>query len=193
MSSSTSGMINSFMTWDTFQDLFQQLWPHLEWQDISKCIALPVDTQLALTMLKLAMLASLWYVRHLFGMGKATTREAILEVCRDLQDVLGHTVLCIHNPLAVVAGFHPLRFPQCVRALDVTHIPITYPPHRDWPYYSHRGFHSMVLLAVKDHSSTFMHVSAAWVGNTHNAHMFCNSSLVGLMENGQHPPDLTLP
>ncbi|KYO37449.1 hypothetical protein Y1Q_0017250 [Alligator mississippiensis] len=97
---------------------------------------LPMDTQLALALLKLAMPASLCYISHHFGMGKVTTGEAFLEVCSALQDVLGHTVLWVHERLEVVAGFHNLGFPQCIGALDMTHIPIMLPPNGDCLYYS---------------------------------------------------------
>ncbi|KYO24312.1 E3 ubiquitin-protein ligase RFWD2 isoform B [Alligator mississippiensis] len=60
---------------------------------------LPTETQLAITLLKLAMPTSLHYVGHLFGMDKATTREAALEFWGTLQDMPGHTMLQFHNPL----------------------------------------------------------------------------------------------
>ncbi|KYO34329.1 hypothetical protein Y1Q_0007605 [Alligator mississippiensis] len=123
------------MTRDTFLDLLEQ-------QDTTMWQPSPTDTQLAITLMKLA---SLHYVGHLFGMAKVSAGEAILEVCITLQDVLGHTMLCVHNPLAVVVGFQVLGFPQCIRALDGTHIPITCLLHGDHPYYSRRSFHSILL------------------------------------------------
>ncbi|KYO25995.1 hypothetical protein Y1Q_0003770 [Alligator mississippiensis] len=68
------------MTQATFWDLVEQAWAHLECQDINMWLPLPADTNLAITLFKLAMHTSLQYDGHLFGVGKATTREAILEV-----------------------------------------------------------------------------------------------------------------
>lgn len=62
----------------TFWNLHHQLQPHLEQQDTGICPALPADSWLALALLKLAMPTSLQYVRQLFNVGKATTRQAIL-------------------------------------------------------------------------------------------------------------------
>ncbi|KYO24413.1 hypothetical protein Y1Q_0002046 [Alligator mississippiensis] len=45
------------------------------------CLALPTDTWLALTLLKLTTPTSLWYISQLLSVGKAVTGEAILEVC----------------------------------------------------------------------------------------------------------------
>ncbi|KYO38952.1 hypothetical protein Y1Q_0022558 [Alligator mississippiensis] len=70
----------------TFQDLLQQLWPHLEHQDTDICPALPTDIRLALMMLKLAMSASLWEQcikpghAHLFPLSHANTRNAVAKV-----------------------------------------------------------------------------------------------------------------
>ncbi|KYO42813.1 hypothetical protein Y1Q_0016195 [Alligator mississippiensis] len=45
-------------------------------------LPLPADTSLAITLMKLATSASLQYIGHLFGVGKATTGEAMLECIR---------------------------------------------------------------------------------------------------------------
>ncbi|KYO32903.1 hypothetical protein Y1Q_0011241 [Alligator mississippiensis] len=68
------------MTQATFLDLLEQFYLHLEWQDTNMQEPLPVDTKLAITLLKLAMPASLHYIGHLFGMGKVTTGDRVLEV-----------------------------------------------------------------------------------------------------------------
>ncbi|KYO37429.1 hypothetical protein Y1Q_0017238 [Alligator mississippiensis] len=144
----------------------------------------PADTQVAIALFNLAMPTSLHYVSHLFGVGKATAREAILEVCGTLQDMVRHTVLCMHNPLAVVAGFHALGFPQCIGALDGSHIPTTCPPHGDHSHYSWRGFHSIMPQAIVDHCGAFTNISAGWIGSTNNTLIFCNSTLPALVGSG---------
>lgn len=82
----------------------------------------------------LTMPTSLRYVGHLFSVGKATTREDILEVCGTLQNMLGHTVLQFHDTLELVVGFQALGFPQCIRSLNETHMFVTCLLHRDRPY-----------------------------------------------------------
>ncbi|KYO29463.1 hypothetical protein Y1Q_0022705 [Alligator mississippiensis] len=149
-----------------------------------------VNTRLAITLLKLTTTTRLHYMGHLFGGSKATTREAILEVYVTLQDVLGHTILQMHlpHPREVVAGFYTLGFPQCIEALDGIHIPVTCPPQSDYLYYSHQGFHSIMLQAVINHYSAFISVSTGWMGSPHDAHVFHNSTLPALVESGCFKP-----
>ncbi|KYO45018.1 hypothetical protein Y1Q_0007329 [Alligator mississippiensis] len=170
------------MTQATFLGLLEQLHLHLELKETNIWQPLPTDTWLAISLLKLATSASLHYVGHLFGMGKATITEAILEVCDTLSDVLGYTMLCVHDLLAVVVGFHDLGFSQCIRALDRTHIPITCPLQRDHPYYSQWCFQSIVLQVITDHCSVFTNMSASWVDSAYNACIFQNSALPALVE-----------
>ncbi|KYO41283.1 hypothetical protein Y1Q_0006138 [Alligator mississippiensis] len=63
----------------TFQDLLEQFWHHLEQQDMTMWLSLPMDTWLALALFKLVTLAILHYMGHLFGVGKATSEETVLE------------------------------------------------------------------------------------------------------------------
>lgn len=63
------------------------------------------ETWVAITLHKFTMPTRLWHIGHLFGVGKVTSREAILEVCGTFQDVLGHTMLQVKDPLEVVVGF----------------------------------------------------------------------------------------
>lgn len=134
-------------------------------------LALPTNNHPTLALLNLAMPACLWYVGHLFSVGKATTRDAVLEVCGALQDVLTDTVLHVHESHMLVAGFHALGFP-CVRALDGTHIMVTCLPHGNHPHYNHRQFLSMVLQGFLNHGGMFTHVSTGWAGSAYDVHVF---------------------
>ncbi|KYO18743.1 hypothetical protein Y1Q_0009176 [Alligator mississippiensis] len=67
------------MTQTTFQDLLEKLCLNVEQQNITMLQPLPVDIQLAIALLKMAAPASIHYMGHIFGVGKATTREALLE------------------------------------------------------------------------------------------------------------------
>lgn len=63
-----------------FWEFLEELWPHLDQQNTGMCPPFTADTRLAITVLKLVILTSLWYVDCLFDVGKATTGEAILEL-----------------------------------------------------------------------------------------------------------------
>lgn len=93
------------MTQAMFQELVQQLSSYLECQTTTMCPPLPIETQVAITLFKLTTSASLCYVGHLFGVDKPIAREAVLEVCGAVQDILAHIVLQVADPLEVAVGF----------------------------------------------------------------------------------------
>ncbi|KYO33736.1 hypothetical protein Y1Q_0008862 [Alligator mississippiensis] len=170
------------ITQATFVELPEQLHLHLDQQNATVQQPLLMDTWLAITLLKWSMPASLHYISHFFSMGKAIAGEVIQKVCSTLEDVVGHTVLWVHNPLELVVGFHIPDFPQCAVALDWTHIPMTCPSHSDHPHYSQQSFNSIMLQAIVDHNGAFMNVSTSWVDSTHNARIFFNSTLPAMVE-----------
>lgn len=65
---------------------------------------------------------------------------------------------------------------------------VTCSPHGDEPYYSFRGFYSVVLQAVVYHQGIFTHVSASWAGSAHNGCIFRNSGLGTVVESGCFMP-----
>ncbi|KYO20535.1 hypothetical protein Y1Q_0012450 [Alligator mississippiensis] len=102
------------MIWATLQELLIQLYPYLEQPTSTMWLSIPMDTQLAVAMFKLATPTSLHHVGHPFGLGKLITKKAILEVCGTLQDMLGHTVLRVHDLLEVMMEFCTLGFPSVI-------------------------------------------------------------------------------
>lgn len=76
------------------------------------CQPLPVDTHMAIALVKLITPASLCYIAHLCRVGKVTDGEAILEVNGTLQDVMANTVLQATDSLEVVADSKRLSSPS---------------------------------------------------------------------------------
>ena len=87
--------------------------------------------------------------------------------------------------LSVVRGFQDKwGFPQCIGAIDGTHIPIL-PPHEfQSDYYNRKGWHSIVMQAVVDDAYQFRDVCIGWPGRVHDARIFANSSLFQAGTNG---------
>ncbi|KYO20615.1 hypothetical protein Y1Q_0012515 [Alligator mississippiensis] len=151
---------------------------------------IPMEAQVAITLLKLAISTNLQYIIDLFGVGKATLGEARLEVCDTLQDMLGHTLLQVANSLEVVVGFRAIDFLQCIGALDGIYLSITCPPCMDHPYYSQQGFHSIMLQAVVDHWVAFTNICSGWTGSANNTQIFQNSALPALIESSHFVPGI---
>ena len=56
----------------------------------------------------------------------------------------------------IIEGFElKLGFPQCVGAIDVSHIPICAPELNHTEYYNRKGWYSMVVQAVVNHDYLF--------------------------------------
>ena len=68
-------------------------------------------------------------------------------------------------------------FPQCVGAVDGSHIPIISPQDCPADYYNRKGWHSVILQGTVDHAGRFIDVYVGWPGRVHDAQVFANSSL----------------
>ena len=79
--------------------------------------------------------------------------------------------------------------PQCIGAIDSTHIPIIAPKDNPADYYNRKGYHSMVLQALVDHQYKFMDVYTGWPGSVHDACVLMNSTLFLKCDRGTYPPN----
>lgn len=62
----------------------------------------------------------------------------------------------ITNLLEIIAG---MVFPNCIRAISGTCIPILCPVHHSSEYINHKGIFSGMLQGVMDHLKWFTHVA----------------------------------
>ena len=74
--------------------------------------------------------------------------------------------------------------PQCIGAIDGSHIPIIAPTENRLDYYDRKGHHSVILQAVVDHEYKFLDVCVSWPGSVHNARVFGNSKIYSQCESG---------
>ena len=134
-------------------------------------------------------------IGHLFGVGLSSVFVAVREVCEAIVDILLPRYIRIppgDNICRVVDGFN-LRwgFPQCIGAIDGTHIPIIAPKENALDYFNRKGHHSVVMQALVSFDYTFMDVYIGWPGSVHDARVLSNSrifleAVAGTLLPGQH-------
>ena len=82
-----------------------------------------------------------------------------------------------HLQLVVDGFMSNWGVPQCVGAINSTHIPIIAPKNNLLVYYNCKGYHSVMLQALVDHKYKFLDVFVSWPGSVHDA-QFNKSRLV---------------
>ena len=69
---------------------------------------------------------------------------------------------------AIVDGFESKwGFPQCVGAIDGSHIPIVSPLEYPADYHNRKGWHSIILQGVVDYEYRFWNINVGWPGRVH--------------------------
>ncbi|XP_030854170.1 protein ALP1-like [Strongylocentrotus purpuratus] len=78
----------------------------------------------------------------------------------------------------IIHGFEEKwNFPQCVGAVDGSHIEINAPPENGIDYVNRKGYHSIILQALVDDKCLFTDILVGWPGCVHDARVLSNSSL----------------
>ncbi|CAM4563129.1 unnamed protein product [Caretta caretta] len=173
----------------TFMELCDLLSPALRRKNTKMRAALTVEKRVAIALWKLAMPDSYWSVGNQFGVGKSTVGAAVMKVANTVKDLLISRVVTLGNVQIIVDGFAAMGFPNCVGAIDGTHIPILAPEHQAGEYINRKGYFSIVLKALVDHKGCFTNINVGWPGKVHDACIFRNSGLFQKLQQGTFFPD----
>uniref|UniRef100_A0A8D0GQE7 DDE Tnp4 domain-containing protein n=1 Tax=Sphenodon punctatus TaxID=8508 RepID=A0A8D0GQE7_SPHPU len=160
---------NFRMTKDVFTKLVETLTPHLKRKDTCMRKAISVEKRLAITLLKLATTDGYRSVAARFGVGVSTVCNIVIEVCKTINDILLPKVIQFHDLSEIVNGFQMLGFPQCMGAINGSHIRIIAPAVNKESYVCRKGYHSIVLQAIVDANGLFTDVFAGFHGGAHNS------------------------
>ncbi|XP_066288575.1 uncharacterized protein [Branchiostoma lanceolatum] len=188
-------MENFRMTKATFDYLCEKLQPRLSRRHTRFRIPVSVPKRVAVALWYLATGCDYRTLSNLFGVGKSSVCTFVHEVCKALVEVFKDR--CIKLPKGdhlreVVSGFEEeLNFPQCAGVIDGTHIPIIAPKEDHCDYFNRKGWHSVILQAVVDHSYRFLNINVGWAGSVHDARVLRNSTLFSMAEDGDLFPNDT--
>ncbi|XP_051987732.1 uncharacterized protein LOC127647504 [Xyrauchen texanus] len=152
-------------------------------------LCVPIRMRVAIAIWKLATGGEYRTISHLFGVGLSTVFICVQEFCNTVIKVL----LPIHirfpdaEKLLEMATFfnNRWRVPQCVGAIDGSHIPIIAPEDYPRDYFSHKGWHSIVLQAVVDGKGFFWDVCVGYPGSVHDARVLRQSHLWEALSDGE--------
>ena len=140
-----------------------------------------VEERVAVTIWKLATNVEYRTLAIMFGLGRSTVAEIVVETCREIAAHLLTEYVKIPSGdrlKEVVDGFETFwGFPQAVGAIDGSHIPIIRPEESGSDYYNRKGYYSILVQGLVDHRGIFLDVNIGWPGKVHDARVFINSSL----------------
>ncbi|XP_052407883.1 uncharacterized protein LOC127953028 [Carassius gibelio] len=186
---------NFRMSKDTFMYLCRRLQPQLERQDTNYRLCITIEKRIAIALWKLATNSEYRSISHLFGIGVATVCRCVHDFCSAVEKVLMPEVIKLPNSekLKEMATYFERRWglPQCVGAIDGSHIPILGPEDYHTEYFNRKGWHSIILQAVVDGRGLFWNVFVGAPGSLHDARVLRLSGLWGLFDRGLLLPDVT--
>lgn len=123
-----------------------------------------------------------------FRLGTSTVSEIIQVTTKAIHENLKPIVMpepTQQTWLESLGFFKRWNFPHCCGAVEGKHICIEQPPHSGSTFWTYRGFHSMVLMAVCDFRYRFLCVDVGAPGRQSDANVFRNSTMGVRFEHNQ--------
>ncbi|KAJ8390024.1 hypothetical protein AAFF_G00111850 [Aldrovandia affinis] len=173
---------------ETFQYLCAKVKPAIERKDTTLRLCVPLEKRVGIALWKLATSSDYRTVGHLFGVGVTTVCRCLHEFCQAVNQIVLPEVLSGPKPedLEEMATAFERQWdvPQCIGAIDSSHIPIIAPKefHRD--YFNCKDWHSIVLQAVVDANGLFWDVCVGFPGSASDADVLRQSNLWTLASGG---------
>uniref|UniRef100_A0A8C1LIX0 DDE Tnp4 domain-containing protein n=1 Tax=Cyprinus carpio TaxID=7962 RepID=A0A8C1LIX0_CYPCA len=184
--------LNFRMPKETFSFLCDQLHPYINPQITNMLDPVPLEKRVAVTIYKLASNVEFHDVANLFGIGTSTACNIFWEVCEalsKLRRVFVKRPKTVPEVQAIITGFErKTGFPMCAGALDGTLIPIIAPVSYPTDYYNRKGWYSVLLQGLVDHTYCFLDFDVGWPGKCHDAYVFECSRLCHKLEDGTFFP-----
>lgn len=191
----TQWLENFRMSEETFIYLCNKLRPAMERRDTNFRVCVPLKKRVAIALWKLATGSEYRSVGHLFGASISTVCRCVQEFCAAAETLLIPEQIRFPDQerFKEMAAYIENRWglPQCIGAIDGSHIPIIAPQDYHCDYFNRKGWHSIILQGVVDGKGLFWNVFTGLPGSLHDARVLRLSTLWEVASRGNHIPAST--
>lgn len=174
---------------ETFDYICRRLGCKIGRQDTNYRLSIPVRKRVGIALWKLATNCEYRTLSHLFGVGISTVLNSVRDFCDAVITVLlpVHIPVPDENAFEEMANYFHTRWgvPQCVGAIDGSHIPIIAPEEYASDFFNRKGWHSIILQGVVNGKGIFWDVCVGFAGSVHDARVLRQSELWEKLGDGQ--------
>lgn len=183
---------NFRMSKQSFIKLCDLLRGYLEKQTTTFRLPISVEKQVGMFLYYIADEGRLRKTGNAFGVAKSTTSKVIRQVGNVISMHLAKDYIALpktdQETKLFVSRFHDAHgFPQCMGAIDGTHVGIAKPKDSASVYINKSSTYSLNIQAICDYRYCFLDVVIRWPGCVHDARMFANSRLNQKLKDGLIP------